>query len=132
MDIDLSTIIVAVIGAIATVYGIREASRGRKDTAAQQQAANRLAADQLELEEHRAMRDDLRLEADRAYRARDHERTEAELWRSRSIEAETALRLAEEQMRRALSDVAALRMIVLDEVARAASDDAWGTPGPPR
>lgn len=133
--IDLTQIIVAGLATFATVVGVRQARAGQRDTAQQQVAANRLQADQLQLEEYRALVPDLRQEADRAKTARDEARDEADQERSRRIEVETALRLAnhqhEEQMRRLTSDIQGLRMIVQDEIARAASDEAWGQQDPP-
>jgi hypothetical protein len=128
--VDATQIIVAALATFATLMGVRQMRAGQRDTAVQQIAANKLQADQLQLEAFKALIPSLEAEADRAYRLRDEARGEADTERGRRIECETAVRLAEEQTRRALSDLAALRMIVLDEVARAASDDAWGPPEP--
>lgn len=131
MEFGLDTVIVALIGALATMYGIREARAGRRDAVIQQAAANKLAAEKQELEALRYILDAERAETDRARIAReqaraeaDHLRTEADEERRRRVDAETALRLAEEQARRAqvraskeFSDLAAL---VRDEVLREA------------
>ena len=132
--IDLTQIIVAGLATFATIVGVRQARAGQRDTARQQVAANRLQADQLQLEEYRALVPDLRLEVDRAYRARDDARTEHDRERALRIELETAARLAQhqhqEQIRRLTSDMQGLRMIVQDEIAKAATDEAWGPPEP--
>lgn len=132
MHVDLTQIIVAGLATFATIIGVRQARAGQRDAARQQVAANRLQADQLQLEEYRALIPDLRTEADRAYTARDGARQEAEQERARRVEVETALRLAqhqhEEQMRRMTSDLHGLRMIVQDEISKAATDAAWGPP----
>lgn len=137
MELDPASLIVAVTGLLATIFGVRQARQGRHDAMLQQQAANRLAEEKLQLEALQATIPELRIEVDRALRARDEARAaEDAAYRARDarrsevIESRTALSLAEEQTRRALSDLAALRMIVLDEVARAATDDAWEQPRP--
>lgn len=135
MHIDLTQIIVAGLTAFATIIGVRQVRSGQRDAARQQVAANQLAADQLQLEEYRSLVPDLRAEADRAYTSRDSARAEAEEERLRRIEVETALRLAqhqnEEQVRRLTSDLHGLRMIVHDEISKAATDAAWGPPPTP-
>lgn len=123
--LDLTQIIVGAMGTLAGILAYRQARAGQRDTSMQQQAANKLQGDQLQLEEFRALIPELRSETDRAYQARDEARVDTDRWRSRAVEAETAQRLAEEQMRRALSDLAALRMIVLDEVARESLKTAY-------
>jgi hypothetical protein len=123
--LDLTQIIVGAMGTLAGILAYRQARAGQRDTSMQQQAANKLQGDQLQLEEFRALIPELRSEADRAYQARDEARNDTDRWRTRAVEAETAQRLAEEHMRRALSDLAALRMIVLDEVARESLKTAY-------
>lgn len=131
--VDVTQVIVGSLAAIATIMGIRQARAGQRETAEQQSAANALQADQLQLEELRTLIPDLRIEVDRAIAARDRARAEVETLRAERdkaqhalVDSRTAQSIAEERMRRALSDLHALRMIVLDEAARAAADEAWG------
>jgi hypothetical protein len=136
MAVDPTSMIVAGTGLVATLLGWRQWRQGRTDQQIQQQAANKLQRDQLQLEEYRALLPDLRIEADRARAQRDEARREAEAERNRRVEAETAQRLAAHEaskrdealraeLRRRDSDVSALRMIVHDEIARAAADTAY-------
>lgn len=124
MEFGLDTVIVAVIGAVATIYGIREARAGRKDAVIQQEAANRLLAEKQELEGLRAIIDAERAEVDRAHAQRDEARVEAERERNRRIETETALRLSEQASilagRKAAAEYAELLGVVRGAVAREA------------
>lgn len=139
MEFGLDTVIVAVIGALATIYGIREARAGRRDATVQQAAANRLSEEKQELETLRLTIDNERAEADRAMAARNEARTEAEAERKRRVEiendlmgdvrrektarveAETAVRMAEEHLRRVMSKHSAemqeLLLLVREQVA---------------
>lgn len=138
MEINLTSIIVALIAAAVSVIGYREAKRGRKDTNVQQQATNILQAEKQELDTLRLVIENERAEADRAMIARDIARqeadkerayrlqvetdlrTEADTERSRRVECETSLRLAEEQHRRATKryseELSTLASLVRDEV----------------
>lgn len=121
MEFGIDTIIVAIIGATATIYGIREARAGRRDAAVQQIAANKLNDEKQELEALRFVIDNERTEADRAHKARDDARAEAEDERHRRIEAEAALRVTQEQARadslRSAQDYSELLSIVRGAVA---------------
>lgn len=142
MQIDLSTIIVTILTGIVTLIGVRAARAGQKEGAVQQAAANKLERDQLQLESFKVLIPQLETEIDRASRARNEAREEAEverlrrveiervlraeldIERTRRVEAETALRLSEDAAKRALKrsgeDYGALLLLVRDEVAREA------------
>ena len=124
LDLDLSSLIVGLAGVIATAFGLREARRGRLDTRAQQVAANKLQAEQLQLEEYRALVPDLRTEKDRAQKDRDEARTEAVAERVRRVEAESAADLARQEARAAEERAAVLTMLVLSEIDREADRTA--------
>lgn len=138
MDLNFSTIIVALIAGLVSLYGYRESRAGRRDAIVQQAAANKLNEEKQELETLRITIDNERAEADRAMVARDLARSEADrerehrmkveaelraeadLERTRRIECETSLRIAEEQHRRASrrysEELATLASLVHDEV----------------
>jgi uncharacterized protein YqfA (UPF0365 family) len=98
----LDTVIVAIIGALATIYGIREARAGRRDATIQQAAANRLADEKQELDALRFVIESERTEADRAKKDRNEAREEADAERKRrmSLEAELRAEVNTERTRR--------------------------------
>jgi hypothetical protein len=105
-----SAVVVALIGAAVGVSGYAATRIGQQAEARQQAIAARAADEHIRFGELESTISVLRVEADRA--------------RQREREAYSDLQLREDEMRRLRSDLAALAMVVRDEVMREAARTA--------
>jgi hypothetical protein len=117
VNLDPTSLIVAISALLATVYGARQARAGREDSRRQQAAANLLEEREQKAAETDAALRHAREDAETAYLRLQAERTEVKRLADERDEISRKLRA---ELNAALLDRSALQSIVADEVAREA------------